>query len=138
MRRALLAAVLLLAGAALPGCLTLHDQAGGPVDPAAAAGLVVGRSTRSDALALLGPPTGQFDTDLLALVTGGAAFEAPATPGRLDDEALTWQEVRVEADVLFFPVLFLWADSRATSRTLTVFFDARGVVTHVAFREDAP
>jgi len=138
MRRALQAAALLLAGGALPGCLMLHDEAGVPVDPAAAAALQVGRSTRSEALAALGPPTGQFDTDLLALVTGGAAFAAPATPGRLDDEALTWQQVHIEAEVLFFPVLFLWAESRVTSRTLTVFFDARGVVTHVAFREDAP
>jgi outer membrane protein assembly factor BamE (lipoprotein component of BamABCDE complex) len=129
---------LLLAAALLPGCLTLHDSAGVPVDPAAAARLEPGRSTRSEALAELGPPTGHFDPDLLELVTGGAALQSPATPGRLDDEVLTWQQVDVEADVLFFPVLFLWAEMRVTSRTLTVFFDARGVVTHAAFREDLP
>lgn len=127
-----------LLAAALPGCLGFHDRAGVAVDRAAAAALQPGRSTRAEALAALGPPTGQFDTELLATLTGGRALVAPASPGRLDDEALTWQEIRFDARLWFIPVLFAWGESRVTSRTLTVFFDARGVVTHVAFREDAP
>lgn len=134
MRRAALALLAVL----LPGCLSFHDRAGVAVDRAVAATLQPGRSTRAEALATLGPPTGQFDTDLLATLTGGRALVAPASPGRLDDEALTWQEIRFDARLWFFPLLFAQGESRVTSRTLTVFFDARGVVTHVAFREDAP
>ncbi len=61
---------LLLAGLALlavPGCSISHEQAGREF-PRVTGELQVGRTTKADALALLGPPVSvrrQFDGDLL-------------------------------------------------------------------------
>ncbi len=122
-----------------PGCIVLHDRAGVNVPQDAAATIELGHTTREELLARLGPPTGHFSTDLLASLTRlNAPIEAPVTAGRVDDDVLTWQAVDVRAVIAFFPVLFAWADSEVTSRTLTVFFDEQGRARYAAFREDQP
>jgi outer membrane protein assembly factor BamE (lipoprotein component of BamABCDE complex) len=131
-----LALVLALALLA-PGCIVLSDTAGVSVTEQEVAAIRPGLTARTELLERLGPPTGIYSTDLLALVTqAGSLPDQPATPGRIDDDVLTWQHVRVEATVAFFPILFLWTDARVSNRTLTVFFDEQGLVRHVAWRED--
>lgn len=133
------ALVAVLLAAALPACITFSDRAGLPVRTENIPRVQEGVTTRGEVLALFGPPTGTFDTDLLATVTRmGETWQAPATPGRIDDEVLVWQEVEVAGRFVFVPVLFFWGSSEITSRTLAVFFDAHDIVRHVAFREDRP
>jgi hypothetical protein len=128
-----------LLAASLPGCLVLHDAAGVPVAPEAVAAIQPGRTSRHELLARLGPPTGIYSNDLLAIVTQfGSLPDQPATPGRIDEDVLTWQHVDVEATVAFFPILFVWTDARVRNQTLTVFLDERGLVRDVAWREDEP
>jgi len=135
MKRLLLATGLAL----LPACIVLHDDAGVDVPAAAARAIEPGRTTRAELLETFGPPTGHFSTNLLAAITRVTdPIEAPATPGRLDDDVLTWQSVHVRAQVAFFPLLFAWADATLASRTLTVWLDGQGRVLYASFREDAP
>ena len=99
--------------------------------------LTPGRSTRADVLELLGPPTGYFDTNLLASITPFVTpLSASRVPVRVDDEVFTYQEVSITGRALFFPLLFIWGDARITSRTLIVFFDPDGVVRYSGYRED--
>lgn len=135
-----MSAVLRLAlAASFCACVTFHDRAGVPVDFARAERIVPGTTTKAEVLALLGPPTGVFDTNLLGVVTRlGETFEAPATPGSLDDDVFTWQEIEVSATIAFFPVLFAYGKSSIRSRIVTVFFGEDDRVADVAWREDLP
>jgi hypothetical protein len=137
--RLLPAALVALLALALPGCIVLRDDAGVDVPSGTLGRFQAGSTTRAEVLALLGPPTGRFSTNLLAAITRtDPPIEAPATPGRIDDDVLTWQSLHVRAHVAFFPVLFTWVDTEYSSRTLTVWFDADGRVRYAAFREDSP
>ncbi|MGQ0553902.1 MAG: hypothetical protein ACT4PU_11870 [Planctomycetota bacterium] len=138
-RLLVLARLLLLALLLLPaGCVVLRDEAGVRLTAEQVAAIVPGTSTRAELLASLGPPTGVYATDLRAIVTRtGTPLGAGALPAQLDDHALTWQHVRIAANVYFFPVLFLWVDAEIESRTLTIFFEEDGRVRHFAFRDDA-
>jgi hypothetical protein len=119
------------------GCVVLHDSAGVPVNQAQAAAIVPGRTTRAEALALMGPPTGTYSMDLINIITRmGIAIDQADRPARVDDDVFSWQQVEVSATVTFFPILFLWVKSSVRSRTLTVFFDERGIVRYAAFRSD--
>jgi hypothetical protein len=121
------------------GCIVLHDSSGVALTDAQVAAIVPGATTRDQALALLGPPTGLYSTNLRSIVTGaGSPIEVPVGPPRVDEDVLTWQAVDVDASVAFFPVLFAWVGGRVTDRTLTLFFDERGVVLYAAWREGAP
>ncbi len=134
-----LALALALPMAALPGCIVLHDDAGVDVSEAAVARIEAGHTTREQLLADFGPPTGRFSTNLLATITRSEApIEAPGTPGRIDDDVLTWQALHISAHVAFFPLLFTWVDTEFTSRTLSVWLDEAGRVRYVAYREDTP
>jgi len=129
--------VLVLLALLLPGCIVLRDDAGVDVPDAAVSRIEAGRTTREQLLTELGPPTGRFSTNLLATITRSEApIEAPGTPGRIDDDVLTWQSLHISARVAFFPLLFTWVDTEFTSRTLTVWFDESGRVRYSAFRED--
>ena len=124
LRLGLLGLLVALAG----GCVSLHEEAGVPLDQAIADGIVPGRSTRRDVLARLGPPTGYFRTDLRALVTRvGAPVQSPWTPNRIDDDVFTYQKLDVRGNIFFFPILFVWADADVEARTLIVFFRDDGV-----------
>ena len=131
-------AILVLA-ALLPACVTFHDRAGVPLDASYAERIEEGVSTRRDVLALVGPPTGLFDTNLLATVLrAGETFGRPLTAGRVYDDVLSWQEIDVHARIYFFPILYMYGTSEITTRTLVVFFDEQGVVSDVSWREDIP
>ena len=133
------AARALLLGALLgPGCILLSDDAGVLVPREAADQLAPGMP-RAEVLARLGPPTGRYSTDLLALVTRAAdQLDEPVRAAAVDDDVLTWQHVRLRGSVAFFPLLFAWIDGRIASTTLTVFFDGQGRVIDAAWREDDP
>jgi outer membrane protein assembly factor BamE (lipoprotein component of BamABCDE complex) len=123
----------------LPGCLVFHDHAGVPVTEDMFAAIEPGQSTRAEVLAVAGAPTGLYGTNLLSTATrAGASFEQPSTPGRIQPDVYTWQEIDVRAQMTFFPVLFFWSTAEITSRTLMVVFDEDGVVVDKAFREDGP
>jgi hypothetical protein len=117
----------------------LHNAAGTLVPAGSIDAIRPGATTRQELLDRLGPPTGIFDTNLIAvLASAGSLPDQPGTPGRIDDDVLTWHHVDVDAQVAFFPVLFLWTTARVRNQTLTVFFDERGLVEHAAWREDGP
>ena len=129
----LLAALLICA----PGCISLHDAAGVPVNRAQAAAIVPGRTTRAETLSLMGPPTGTFSLDLIKIITQlGDVIELAEGSARVDDDIFVWQQVDVTATVTFFPLIFLWVKSAVKSRTLIVFFDDHGVVRYSAYRAD--
>lgn len=122
----------------VPGCIVLSDDAGVLVPREAADQLAPGMP-RAEVLARLGPPTGRYSTDLLALVTRAAdQLDEPVRAAAVDDDVLTWQHVRLRGTAAFFPLLFFWVNGRIASTTLTVFFDEQGRVRDVAWREDAP
>jgi hypothetical protein len=134
MQRLLLGAGMLLA---MPACLMFSDRAGVPVTAAMAERIHVGNTTRDEVLAIVGAPTGTYDTDLLATVTrSGQTFEAPSALQAIHPDIYTWQQIDVRAQVAFFPVLFAWSTARITSRTLMVIFDEHGIVSDKAYRED--
>ena len=136
MAAARLVACLALALAAA-GCVTFHERAGVPLDAGLAERILPGRTTRAQVLEQLGPPTGLYDANLLAVLTHvGQPLSAPWSPTRVEDDVFTWQEVIVDGRVLFFPILFFWVDARITSRTLVVFFDGDGMVVYSGYRED--
>ncbi len=120
-----------------PGCITLDDRAGVDVRPDDLARCVPGQTTRQEVLQLLGPPTGYFDTDLLAVLT---RFTSPLGEARgatrLDDDVFTYQGIDVRGRAAFFPILFFWVRADFHSRTAIVLFDDAGVVRQVAYRED--
>ncbi len=124
---------------ALPGCVVFNDEAGVLVSAADVHAIEVGRTTRQELLTRFGPPTGLYSTDPREILAGfGALPEEPATPGRIDDEAFTWQHLRTRAQVAMVPIFLMRIRARVSSTTLTVFFDERGVVRGLAWREDEP
>ncbi|RKY20745.1 MAG: hypothetical protein DRQ55_06630 [Planctomycetota bacterium] len=130
---------LLLAGLAAPGCIVFRDRAGVPVTQEMAQAIEPGVTTRDEVLAIAGAPTGLFGTNLLSTLTrAGESVEQPSTPGRIQPDVYTWQEIDVRAQVTFFPILFLWSSAEISSRTLMVVFDEQGIVTDKAWREDLP
>ena len=130
-------AALALAALAAAGCVNFHERAGVPLDASLQERILPGRTTRADVLEQLGPPTGLYDANLLAVLTRiGQPLSAPWSPTRVEDDVFAWQEVIVDGRVLFFPILFFWVDARITSRTLVVFFDGDGMVVYSGYRED--
>lgn len=126
----------LLAGVA-GGCVSFHERAGVPLDPAMQERILPGRTTRAEVLEQLGPPTGLYDANLLALLTRvGQPLSAPWSPTRVENDVFAWQEVIVDGRAVFFPILFFWVDASITSRTLVVFFDGDGMVLYSGYRED--
>lgn len=133
------AALVLASLLALPACLVFHDHAGVPVTEEMFAAIEPGVSSRAEVLAVAGAPTGLYGTNLLSTATrAGESFELPSTPGRIQPDVYTWQEIDVAAQMTFFPVLFFWSTAEITSRTLMVVFDEDGLVVDKAFREDGP
>lgn len=110
-------ALLLLAALALPAC-AIRDSRSGGLPPDASA-LVVGRTTKAEALALLGPPhvvRRQFDGDLLV-----------------------WRADRAHSErLLLVPFVPLYEDFEGEARTdlLALLFDRSGVLAGVGQRRD--
>ncbi|MCB9899355.1 MAG: hypothetical protein H6825_15220 [Planctomycetes bacterium] len=122
--------------ALLTGCITFSDTDGVDFSADDVAAIEIGTSTRRDVLERLGPPTGVFRTRIFDAFLDEAAFAPPSTAGRVDDDVLVWQQVRLEGTLLLFPVLVTWANARVAARTLMVVFDEHDRVTDVSFRED--
>ena len=112
----------------------MHQPRIAAADPAVVATIEPGVTTRAQVLALLGAPTGQHRTDLLAaLVHGDDAIGAPVV---LVPEVAVWQQVDMRAQLVAIPLFVLWADATFRTRTALVWFDERGVVSARAYRED--
>lgn len=134
-RRAL-SALLLVASAILPACITFRDTEGVVISDEDVAALRPGTTTRGEVLERFGPPTGIYRTRIVDAFLRDVAFAPPSSTGRVDDDVLVWQRVTLEGSVLFVPVLLTWARADVTARTLMVVFDEDERVLDVAFRED--
>jgi hypothetical protein len=111
-----LAGLLLVAALGLPGCALVYTEVGVPVPEAD--GLEVGRTTKPEALALLGPPRlvqRQFDGDLY-----------------------TWRRVKgTSRSLKLFPVyldLFFYANTRSLRDDFSLLFDRDGVLRGMGVR----
>lgn len=62
-----------------------------------------------------------------------------ASSGPILDDVYTYRFIQNDSTLWFVPILFASVEARASSETLTVFFDEQGRVRYHAFRrDDAP
>ena len=100
-----LAALLLVAG-----CAIIHEETGRPVPPADGA-LIIGTTTKADALALLGPPV--------------------LTLRQHDGDLLVWRrDVFDSSRLLLVPLIPIYENTDASTRSdvVTLLFDRAGVL----------
>ena len=50
----------------------------------------------------------------------------------------TWSGIQNDSTLWFIPIFFASLEARASSETLTIFFDEQGLVRYHAYRRDAP
>ena len=122
--------VLPVAAAILLGCATGRERFGRPIATERLAQIEVGRSTRSEVLALLGPPLRDPHEK-----KGDASADEEREPV---ERALYW-EYSERHELFGSAILFTYYSQETLTDTLMVVFDERNVVEVVAFeRETKP
>lgn len=114
LRRAVLPVLLLLLG----GCTIVHQTSGRPL-PDARALLAVGRSTKAEALAALGPPF--------------------SVRRQFDGELLLWRRDELHSErLLLIPLFPIYerTDGHADSDMLALLFDRAGLLAGIGDRRD--
>jgi len=117
----------------LSGCISVRGGFGNAIHPSSVARIEPGVTTRKEVTALFGPPSAFFKPSLLDLIFGGQP-EAPDAP--VVEDVYTYRYVETRTRILLIPVLYGRVTAADRSTTLTVFFDADGVVRYYGFRVD--
>lgn len=128
--------VLALSVLALPGCLYTGGRGSlGPhIDDAVVARIVPGTTSKSEVLALLGPPNEYKRPELDAVLRDDTARLAGALAvARRQQDVFTWQRDELEFDGIWL-LLYNRVGARTDSDLLVVFFDESDIVRDVALR----
>jgi hypothetical protein len=136
------ACALLFVVICLPGCIYIgaRSSIGQTFSPAAIAKIEPGVTTRSQMLALFGPPHEFLEPEVsAALIDDSLRLDAALDVARRSEQAWTWQSSKIEATGTFL-LLYggVWIET--DTQLLVAFFDDQGVVQHVAVtrREETP
>ena len=127
-------ALLLLLLLAAPGCLYIgaRGRVGPRLDPALAARIEPGVTTRTEVLELLGPPDEFLTAEETALLLDDAARLSEALDvARRAERAFTWQIDHFELDGTFL-LLYTYFDIETEPELLVIWFDDDGRVAHLA------
>src|SRR5581483_1727507 len=131
-----------LAVALLPGCILgrIRDQS--PIDPEAVKKIVVGQTTKKDVVDLLGAPA--YVNDRIGLRVLGKPVQGAGNTGPLIDELIhspldhSYTYEYSDTKSLSLYLLIVSFTNQETKRDrVVVFFDEKGVVTHVGVTLDA-
>jgi hypothetical protein len=130
-----LAVVLVVWGAS--GCFSLTGSFGAYIPVERVAQIEPGRTTRGEIAAWFGPPSAFAKPGLLDLIlANGGGIEEPGA--RVIADVYSYRYVESRARVLLIPLITLHARATTRAQSLTVFFDAEGVVRYYGYRFDAP
>lgn len=130
-------AAALLVGLVCSGCLSFSGRFGTPIPTHAIQKIRPGETTRAEVHAWFGPPSALYNPTFLDIVRQTEG-EIADTAGPILDDVYTYRFIQNESTVWFIPIFYLSADARATSETLTIFFDEQGRVRYHAYRLDDP
>jgi outer membrane protein assembly factor BamE (lipoprotein component of BamABCDE complex) len=129
-----------LALVALSGCVLGRTRDESPIDQDKVAKIVPGQSTKKDVVDLLGAPSSVHDRVGFRMGERGAGAAAP--PVLLDnvrsplDHSYTYEYTDTKSQSLYLLVVSFTNQETKHDR-VTVFFDEKGVVTHVGITLDA-
>lgn len=140
-RLARLGAVVLVAAA--PGCILGRVRDEAPLDPDAVRAIEPGRTTKRDVVALLGAPTYVNDRIGLRLVGRPDVLDGGGAGPLIDelvrsplDHSYTYEHTETKSASLYLLVLS-FTNTETRRDRVVVFFDERGVVSHVGVTLDA-
>ena len=127
----------LLVAATASGCFSLSGSFGAPIPVARLELIEPGRTTRGEITAWFGPPSAFARPGLLDLIlANGGSLEEPRAP--LIEDVYSYRYVESRVRVLLIPLILVRARAATQAESLTVFFDADGVVRYYGYRLDAP
>lgn len=116
------------------GCATYSDQFGTRIRVEHLDRVVAGETTRDEILALFGPPSAFYNPTFLDIITGDQ--RDVEVPSPFLNDVFTYRFIANDTRILFIPALFMFVDGGATYETLSIFFDAQGIVEYHAYRVD--
>ena len=127
----------LLVAALASGCFSLSGSFGAPIPVERLERIEPGRTTRGEITAWFGPPSAFARPGLLDLIllNDGSVEELRAP---LIEDVYSYRYVESRVRVLLIPLILLRARAATQAESLTVFFDADGVVRYYGYRLDAP
>ena len=132
MKRLHLALWIALSGL-LSGCFSVRAEFGTVIPPGSVEEIRPGVTTREEVTALLGPPSAFFKPSLLDRIFGSV----PQMPDALVvEDVYTYRHIETRTQVLLIPVFYARVTAADRATTLTVFFDAKGLVEYYGFRID--
>jgi outer membrane protein assembly factor BamE (lipoprotein component of BamABCDE complex) len=127
---------ILVLALALPGCILGRVRDEQPIDPEKVAKIVPGQTTKKEVVELLGAPT--FVNDRIGLRTGPPRHQQGPSAGPILDEIVrspldhTYTYEYTDSKSASLYLLIVSFTNQETKRDrVVVFFDERGVVSHV-------
>ncbi len=119
------------------GCVSFSGEFGTPIPREALEQIRDGETTRADVQRLFGPPSALYSPTFLDVVLEDAD-DITASSGPILDDVYTYRFIQNDSTLWFIPIFFASLEARASSETLTIFFDEQGLVRYHAYRRDAP
>ena len=119
------------------GCISFSGKFGTPIPVDALQKIRDGETTRAEIHRWFGPPSALYNPTFLDVVLEDED-DITASSGPILDDVYTYRFIQNDSTFWFVPIFFASLEARASSETLTVFFDEQGRVRYHAYRRDGP
>ncbi len=119
------------------GCISFSGKFGTPIPAERIQDIRDGATTRAEIHAWFGPPSALYNPTFLDVVLEDED-DITASSGPILDDVYTYRFIQNDSTLWFVPIFFASLEARASTETLTIFFDPQGRVRYHAYRRDGP